>query len=861
MKPAKLMLAAAVTLLLAVALSVPAGAAPSVTTPHSDVDWGPVWGPGNVVEVSFTNSGDGVQLGPTTVPAGFVAVADLCSGAFLGSAQTCIVRVQIDFSAELTGEVTGQLSVTAASDGAALASSTLRATRVSAYIAFAEAPNPDASPTTTATTGDDATFSEIGTYVHLRWGTGSLSLLPPDGGQFSVGVHELVQHSTDNPRVYLGGGPLPGELHVLEVAHDPNGSLSRLRAAFMVKQGDYTAGGVIDLSSDGAVRSPWAGSPVRDLGSVYSNEHREYLIAVNPTESPVSVSHDLDHPAIRTIHDDCADGTIDSRGVCVIVLSPDPAGSPGPNTVPFTLLLDGTPVAGEISVHLSRARVARWSAHPSGYGASAIHRDSNVDGDVTVFSWNRSTLTVAIDGLQFDLINETGDIGVSPNAVTIEDTDCAHPGELAIHDIAWSDDDQVVGLWATFWIGGCWISDISEEEKIYGYIAINRDVDLGVALADLTWVGLVYDPTDNRRQVVFSNPGDRSTGPLSFDALQDRRAFAVDDSDCVNGIAAGSECTVEVTYQPFGKANGSDGLQLSVSSVDGNFKNGMVEFFGTTPLDWRYSTDPGDPPYHGYWMLLGSGRVEPLGDAPHLGDHAPGDDSASAVRLEPTPMGRGYWVLDDSGKVSAHGDAIHHGEISTALAAGESAVSMSSSPSGSGYWIVTTQGRVEAFGDAAPVADLRNLDLAEPIISSVAAPSGRGLYMIGLDGGVFALGDALFAGSVPQVLPGVQLDAPVVGIVADPDGTGYWLVASDGGVFAFDAPFVGSLPGVLPPGAQLVAPINGMVPYGAGYVLVAGDGGVFNFSGLPFSGSLAGRNLEAPVSGIGVVAPDGGTYR
>ncbi|MCB0992952.1 MAG: hypothetical protein KDB16_18385, partial [Acidimicrobiales bacterium] len=113
-----------------------------------------------------------------------------------------------------------------------------------------------------------------------------------------------------------------------------------------------------------------------------------------------------------------------------------------------------------------------------------------------------------------------------------------------------------------------------------------------------------------------------------------------------------------------------------------------------------------------------------------------------------------------------------------------------------------------------------------------------------------ALGGARFAGSVPQVLPGVTLDQPIVGIVPDPDGDGYWLVAADGGVFGFSAPFRGSLPGVLAPGAQLVSPVNGMVPFGNGYLLVAGDGGVFNFSGQPFDGSIGGSVLESPVVSI-----------
>ncbi|HVW33254.1 MAG TPA: hypothetical protein VHL53_11995, partial [Acidimicrobiia bacterium] len=77
-----------------------------------------------------------------------------------------------------------------------------------------------------------------------------------------------------------------------------------------------------------------------------------------------------------------------------------------------------------------------------------------------------------------------------------------------------------------------------------------------------------------------------------------------------------------------------------------------------------------------------------------------------------------------------------------------------------------------------------------------------------------------------------------------PDGDGYWLVASDGGVFAFNAPFRGSMGG-----RTLNAPVTGMVPFGNGYLMVATDGGAFDFSDQPFSGSLAGRS-HAPIVSV-----------
>src|SRR6202044_1897902 len=91
--------------------------------------------------------------------------------------------------------------------------------------------------------------------------------------------------------------------------------------------------------------------------------------------------------------------------------------------------------------------------------------------------------------------------------------------------------------------------------------------------------------------------------------------------------------------------------------------------------------------------------------------------------------------------------------------------------------------------------------------------------------------------------------------------TGYRLAASDGGVFSYGAaaprlgaPFTGSMGG-----QHLNAPIVGMatMPSGDGYYLVASDGGVFNFGSAPFYGSAGSLHLAKPIVGM-AVTPDGG---
>jgi hypothetical protein len=180
---------------------------------------------------------------------------------------------------------------------------------------------------------------------------------------------------------------------------------------------------------------------------------------------------------------------------------------------------------------------------------------------------------------------------------------------------------------------------------------------------------------------------------------------------------------------------------------------------------------------------------------------------------------------------------------------GESAAALVMTPSEAGAWVVTTEGRVVTLGDATPMNDITGIALDAPVIDASATGS-TGLFLLDADGGIFALGTARFQGSVPQVIPGIELDEPLVGIVVTASGLGYWLVAADGGLFAFgDAPFTGSIPQVLP-GAPLNALVVAAVAYGDGYLMVASDSGVFTFSNLQFTRTIADRTLSDPVVAI-----------
>lgn len=101
----------------------------------------------------------------------------------------------------------------------------------------------------------------------------------------------------------------------------------------------------------------------------------------------------------------------------------------------------------------------------------------------------------------------------------------------------------------------------------------------------------------------------------------------------------------------------------------------------------------------------------------------------------------------------------------------------------------------------------------------------------------------------PRPITGLRASlASATRVAEQGNGSGYWLVASDGGVFTFGtAQFYGSMGG-----KHLNSPITGIVATadGHGYWLVAKDGGVFTFGDATFDGSMGASTLAAPVVGM-----------
>lgn len=101
-----------------------------------------------------------------------------------------------------------------------------------------------------------------------------------------------------------------------------------------------------------------------------------------------------------------------------------------------------------------------------------------------------------------------------------------------------------------------------------------------------------------------------------------------------------------------------------------------------------------------------------------------------------------------------------------------------------------------------------------------------------------------------RVVVGMARPYDVDGGLVGADSTGYWIAGSDGGLYSFgSAKFWGSLAGKI-----LAAPVSGIASQGlnGGYWMVAQDGGIFAFHGAHFYGSLPADSItpDAPIIAI-----------
>ena len=240
-------------------------------------------------------------------------------------------------------------------------------------------------------------------------------------------------------------------------------------------------------------------------------------------------------------------------------------------------------------------------------------------------------------------------------------------------------------------------------------------------------------------------------------------------------------------------------LHFEVIRPDGNWINPYtqveaatrVELSDCLPTERSAPTGaPSDASARGYWLVDGVGTVHAY-DAPHFGDFATRDISATPASMTATASGEGYWIVDTDGQVHAFGDAEFLGDMRGVDLRGPIR-RIEPDPKGGGYWLVGDDGGVFTFGNSAFHGSTGAMDLRAPVISMTATSEGDGYWLVAGDGGVFTFGEADFMGSTGAM----TLDADVVDMAVSPDGRGYWLYAGDGGVFSFGVDFYGSVPGL-----------------------------------------------------------------
>ncbi len=224
----------------------------------------------------------------------------------------------------------------------------------------------------------------------------------------------------------------------------------------------------------------------------------------------------------------------------------------------------------------------------------------------------------------------------------------------------------------------------------------------------------------------------------------------------------------------------------------------------------------------GFWELALNGAVFAAQGAPYKGG-ANGRARAWTVSIAPTHSGGGYYVLDGSGRIFPFGDARSYGSMA-GHRLNAPIIALAPTPSGHGYWLLGRDGGIFGFGDARFHGSTGSMRLNAPIISMAATASGKGYWLLASDGGVFGFGDAKFHGSTGSM----RLNAPITSMATAPSGRGYWLIARDGGVFSFGVPFYGSVPGL---GVCIAPPVMQIRPTltGRGYFILGANGRVYPF--------------------------------
>ena len=820
-----------------------------VTTSDDAVVLSEGWG-ATVAGFTVRNIGEALQLGPVTVDDSRLEAVSNCADRRLDTGAQCFVSV-FNRSTE-PGQRAGTVSVSTI-DGQVLATVDVTGHSATALIAYEH--DERGETTSGLETHETGTGSVSTANGGLFIGGGSpggvsVSVQPVFGERLTAGRLTIDRQANGASASIQPDGfgcqANRGHVDIDHVTYDVDGALSTIVAHLQLACGVGTpVRATIAYDATGG-ETGLAMPSSADFGWITDDVPRSISV-VNASSAALQLDSVSVEGHLRLVSG-C--DVVEAWSVCDLSIAPGVTRGALTGTVRVeaagrTLSSSLTGVEADAVAYSVRSADEPLSSLVWSSATTPTAITTDVDaGEVSVLFSTNDWFSARTDGTPIEVGQNLGGDGPGnaflPSSVRCGDSD----PEATVRDIELVG-DRPVSLTLEF-VVDCF----SERRSIWLHVNTRPEVGLVAAAA--------AGPTTHRQvrfgrtTVAVYNVGDRPlalfphmatlTGNIDVD-----EAWRFKTDACPTLLPVDGACEIDVLFTPNGAVPSTN---VNLTFLGAAASSTAIGFFGSPPLDWRSRTVHDGPAPPGYWLLDESGGVWPLGNAHHLGDST----VVVPVQLIATPTGRGYWILGADGDVSAHGDAPELGgigvEVRASMRPGEHAVSFSVTQTGQGYWIFTSHGRVVSLGDAGPMADLLHLDLAAPIIDSKVTRDGDGVYMLGADGGVFALGGARFFGSVPQVLPGVQLDQPIIGMTVDPDGLGYWLVAADGGVFAFDAPFRGSVPQVLP-GVQLDQPVAGMVSHGSAYLLVARDGGTFNFSELPFAGSLSGS--DRVYVGVGTV--------
>ena len=334
---------------------------------------------------------------------------------------------------------------------------------------------------------------------------------------------------------------------------------------------------------------------------------------------------------------------------------------------------------------------------------------------------------------------------------------------------------------------------------IFGFISYNSPVTYPTRTVSANTLTLSTVGGPVTQSVTITNYGPTPDSQTGFSISGgDASSFALSHNTCTGTLAAGTSCSVSVTYTPASDSSTSTSTLYFTDTLAplgppnepaGAGEGRAIGLSGSATLaqvDCLYNGTNHDTPVAN--VTQGSSISIDCTGFPAFDTVAAGEGSPLYLNdLDPSDLDPNlqFFTTDGSGNLNATFI------VPNPFVAGDpSAVCPPTASQVSEGYFRCFLVLADQFGNG----DIVPLDYALPSPATTPSGGSTGYWMVGSDGGVFAFGDAPYLGS----LPGLHVHVDNIrAVVPTADGKGYWMVGSDGGVFAFgDAPYLGSLPGL-----------------------------------------------------------------